>query len=55
MSIQFVTVEVVLPELRSQLPAAIATALQLHGEPLRWAITKVTDQTATVEAVVTIT
>jgi hypothetical protein len=51
---QFVTVEVSLPELRSHLPAAIAAALQSYGEPLRWAITEVTDQTATVEAVVTL-
>ncbi len=54
MRTQFITVEVSLPAQRSQLPRVIVAALQPHGEPLRWAITEVTDQTVTVEAVVTL-
>lgn len=53
---QFVTLDIHLQDSPIQLQRAIATALQTHGEPLRWAITQVdlNRQVAHVEAVVTV-
>ncbi len=56
---QFVTFELPLPAELSELQAAIATALQTFGEPLRWAITEVNadpqtqQKTVRIEAIVT--
>jgi hypothetical protein len=55
MTTHFITAEVDLQETPTELEQVIATELQKHGEPLRWAITSVDteQQKATVEAVVT--
>nr|WP_026072388.1 hypothetical protein [Nodosilinea nodulosa] len=55
MATQFITLNINLGEVQSDLVTAIEAALAEQGEPLRWAITQVNSatQTATVEAVVT--
>ncbi|GAB4134772.1 MAG: hypothetical protein Fur0046_07000 [Cyanobacteria bacterium J069] len=54
MQLQLVAVEVALGEGTEALQRAIALALQIYGEPLRWAITAVDSdrRVAQVEAVV---
>jgi hypothetical protein len=49
---QFITVEIDLKDLSIPLQNAIEAALQIQGEPLRWAVTAVHDDIAQVEAVV---
>ncbi|MGF1517139.1 MAG: hypothetical protein ACFCVB_04955 [Nodosilinea sp.] len=53
LSTHFITIDISLGGAGEDLVAAIEAALAEHGEPLRWAITQVSSQTATVEAVVT--
>jgi hypothetical protein len=53
MTTHFITAEIDLEESPLELNQAIASELQKRGEPLRWAITRVEDNKATVEAVVT--
>ncbi|MFN5854950.1 MAG: hypothetical protein ACK456_03475 [Pseudanabaenaceae cyanobacterium] len=55
MTTHFITAEVAINENQDQLVNAIQTELERHGQPLRWAITQVDQdtQTAHVEAVVT--
>ncbi len=55
MNTLFVKIELSLPEPIANLPELVEQTLRSHGEPLRWAITAVDDQTrvATIEAVVT--
>ena len=55
MNTLFVKIEISLPEPIANLPELVEQTLRSHGEPLRWAITAVDDQTrvATIEAVVT--
>lgn len=50
MQIKFVTLE--LPVLDKLTPQAIEQVLTTHGQPLRWAITGVEDETYQLEAVV---
>ena len=50
MQIKFVTLE--LPVLDNLTPQAIEQVLNTHGQPLRWAITGVEDETYQLEAVV---
>ena len=52
---QFITTEVALQKSPIDLKRAIEAELQKHGDPLRWAITKVdvAEQKAVVEAIVT--
>ncbi|KGF72693.1 hypothetical protein DO97_06645 [Neosynechococcus sphagnicola sy1] len=54
MTTHFITAEIDLQRSPLEIHRAVEATLQTHGEPLRWAITKVdTDQqTAHVEAVV---
>jgi hypothetical protein len=52
MAIQFITVEINLADLVISLQAAVETQLKAQGEPLRWAITAVSQGIAQVEAVV---
>ncbi len=56
MTTHFITAEIDLQETPVQLQQEIEAELQKHGEPLRWAITRVdTDrQKAQVEAIVTV-
>jgi len=56
MLIQFIELEIGLLPAMAELEAAIATRLQQHGEPLRWAITQIDPvrQIAHIEAVVTV-
>ncbi|ASC71524.1 hypothetical protein XM38_024760 [Halomicronema hongdechloris C2206] len=55
MTTHFITAEIDLNAVTTDLSAAVEAELQQRGEPLRWAITAVDDgrQTAQVEAVVT--
>jgi hypothetical protein len=55
MTTHFITAEIDLLESPLELQQAIEAELQKHGEPLRWAITKVDQETETVqvEAIVT--
>lgn len=55
MTTHFITAEIGLLESPLELQQAIEAELQKHGEPLRWAITKVDRETETVqvEAIVT--
>lgn len=55
MIIQLIELEISLLPSVAEMETAIATLLQQHGEPLRWAITQVDTvrQTAKIEAVVT--
>lgn len=55
MTTHFITAEIDLHESPLELQQAIEAELQKHGEPLRWAITKVDHETETVqvEAIVT--
>lgn len=55
MTTHFITAEIDLLENPLELQQAIEAELQKHGEPLRWAITKVDRETETVqvEAIVT--
>ncbi len=52
MTTHFITAEIALPETSADLEQAITAELAAQGEPIRWAITQVVDQTAHVEAVV---
>ena len=56
MIIQFIELEIGLLPAVADLETAIATRLQQHGEPLRWAITQIDPvrQIAHIEAVVTV-
>ena len=56
MIIQLIELEISLLPSVTEMEAAIATLLQQHGEPLRWAITRVdaVRQIAQIEAVVTV-
>ena len=49
---QFITVEIDLKNLDRPLQDVIETHLTIQGEPLRWAITAVTQGMAQVEAVI---
>jgi hypothetical protein len=49
---QFITVEIDLKDLDRPLQDVIETHLKTQGEPLRWAITAVTQGIAQVEAVI---
>jgi hypothetical protein len=55
MTTHFITAEINLEENPVVLPQQIEAELSKHGEPLRWAITKVDQQhqTAQIEAIVT--
>jgi hypothetical protein len=55
MTTHFITAEIDLQESPTALSRAIEAELQKHGEPLRWAITEVDQETqrVLVEAVVT--
>ncbi|WP_299484914.1 hypothetical protein [Acaryochloris sp. IP29b_bin.137] len=53
MTTHFITAEIDLEASSADLPAQIDETLRQQGEPLRWAVTEVKDQKATVEAVVT--
>ncbi len=53
MTTHFITAEIDLNQNQENLVEAIETTLSEQGEPLRWAITEVDNQTAKVEAVVT--
>lgn len=55
MTTHFITAEIDLQETPLQLKQAIEAELAQHGEPLRWAVTRVdaVTQKAAVEAVVT--
>lgn len=55
MTTHFISAEVSLEQSPAKLHQNIETELQKHGEPLRWAITKINkeQQSAQVEAVVT--
>ncbi|WP_299410784.1 hypothetical protein [Acaryochloris sp. IP29b_bin.148] len=52
MTTHFITAEVDLEASATDLQASIEAKLQEQGEPLRWAVTDVKADTATVEAVV---
>ncbi|WP_346291102.1 hypothetical protein [Sphaerothrix gracilis] len=52
MQTRLIMLEIELTDLGVDLPQAIAAALSVHGEPLRWAITQVQSQWASLEAVV---
>jgi hypothetical protein len=52
MTTHFITAEVNLKEMNTDLQDEIATLLKTQGEPLRWAITSVDDGIAQIEAVV---
>ncbi len=52
MTTDFITIELPMPPSVRQLHHAIDQALRAFGEPLRWAITRVTPQTVEIEAVV---
>lgn len=56
MIIQFIELEIGLLPAMAELEAAIATRLQQHGAPLRWAITQIdpVQQIVHIEAVVTV-
>lgn len=52
MTTHFITAEIDLSETDIDVPAQIDAKLKEQGEPLRWAVTNVQANTATVEAVV---
>lgn len=52
MTTHFITAEIDLEETSADLQAQIDETLRQQGEPLRWAVTDVTNNIATVEAVV---
>lgn len=52
MTTHFITAEVDIQATAQELPEAIEAQLKEQGEPLRWAVTEVKDDTAQVEAVV---
>ncbi|NJL86234.1 MAG: hypothetical protein HC886_10010 [Leptolyngbyaceae cyanobacterium SM1_1_3] len=52
MQTRLITLEIELAGSLKDLQQAIASALTSHGEPLRWAITRVNQQQASIEAVV---
>ena len=56
MTTHFITAEIDVQENPADLHEAIATELQKHGEPLRWAVTSVDQekQKAQIEATVTV-
>lgn len=54
MTTQFLTLTLDLATAGDDWVTTIEAALRRHGEPLRWAITTVVGQQATVEAVVTV-
>ena len=49
----FITLALTLPATTAELHATIETALNHHGQPLRWAITRIANKTAYIEAIVT--
>jgi GTP-binding protein EngB required for normal cell division len=55
MTTHFITAEIDLQETPTELQEQIQNQLQEHGQPLRWAVTKIDQekQKATIEAVVT--
>lgn len=53
MTTHFITAEIDLQAAGQNVEQAIQTELGKRGEPLRWAVTDVTDGVAQVEAVVT--
>lgn len=55
MTTHFITAEIDLTENPAELPKKVEAELQKRGEPLRWAIAEVNEQTksAKVEAVIT--
>jgi hypothetical protein len=55
MKTEFITLELNLAAVKENCRQAVEDTLRTQGEPLRWAITHIDDQsqTATVEAVVT--
>lgn len=53
MKTAFITLALPIPSTIAELHAAIETALNHHGEPLRWAITRIENDTAHIEAIVT--
>lgn len=55
MKTAFITLALPIPSTIVELHATIETALNHHGEPLRWAITRIENDTAHIEAIVTTT
>ena len=53
MNTAFITLALPIPAKLSELHTTIETALNHHGKPLRWAITRIENQTAHIEAIVT--
>jgi hypothetical protein len=53
MNTAFITLALPVPSTIVELHATIETALKHHGEPLRWAITRIENETAHIEAIVT--
>ena len=51
---QFITLEIPLQPTPLATQQAIEAELQKHGDPLRWALTQVQGQLATIEAIVTL-
>ncbi len=56
MTTHFITAEIELQDTPQQLQQAIEAELAHHGQPLRWAVTRVNSETrqAQVEAIVTV-
>jgi hypothetical protein len=52
MKIQFITAEIPLTPIRTDLHQAIQAHLSTQGEPLRWAITAVEGEVVSLEAVI---
>lgn len=53
MNTAFITLALPVPSTIAELHTTIETALNHHGEPLRWAITHIENETAHIEAIVT--
>jgi hypothetical protein len=53
MSTQFVTTTIPVPTSVNQMQANVIAALSVHGDPLRWSITKVHSGLLYIEAIVT--
>lgn len=53
MNTAFITIALPVPSTIVELHTTIETALKHHGEPLRWAITRIENQIAHIEAIVT--
>ncbi|NCJ08316.1 hypothetical protein GS597_17750 [Synechococcales cyanobacterium C] len=51
-TLELITTTVEMPDHPTDLLAQIQQALRQHGEPLRWAVTGITDHQAQIEAVV---